>query len=651
MTAAAPPPGGYEFLIKRHKQVSWFDTRNLLATGSMALAATIVGSMSGRREIMAALEPRIGDPFDYADEKDLWIDYVADTGDGWNATTSVAWLVGRDGIVLDPGGKPTPQPIPPDCRTEGMPAHAAPQLLLPGGRILILGGDEVYPTASAEAYKERFIEPFRCARWHQKPPRHVYSIPGNHDWYDGLTSFIRLFCQSGHGRRWFGAWQAQQRRSYYSIRLPHRWWIWGLDMALEDDLDPPQYEYFRAQAQHLQPGDKLILSVPTPTWIKRAGIQAKSGTGRFVGGDKLDLIMKLPQEEGRDVDIPLVLTGDLHYYARHRAELANGTRDYIVCGGGGAFGKGTLQVPDIVEVSDNDWSTHDAELQETFGGKPALYPDREDSVKLRRGVLRFPVQNPAFTGALTALQAITLWLLAAAAPGWLDQLIVPGLGFAELCAIIARAGASLLSSPGLAIWVLILVAGFTVYAARGHPPCPRWQAVLAGIVHALLQIVGTFLVVWLAAQAIGYLAHAGTGPAGKAEIPIWAKYATFALAGLISHFYCGFLFGLYLLLAHKGLGLHDLEVFSAQAIEGYKGFLRMRVTAEGLTIYPIGLRHHAADWRAAEGASLEDVEKGVYGKVQRINIPLGAQRGVDPCAPLEPHLLERPIFIPGAKAP
>lgn len=648
---AVPPPKGYEFLIKRHKQVSWFDTRNLLATGSQALAASIVGSMSGRREIMAALEPVIGEPFDYSKDEELWIDYLADTGDGWNATTSVAWLVGRDGLVLDPDGAPTPQPIPPDCKTEGMPAHAPPQLLLPGGRILVLGGDEVYPSASAEAYKERFVEPFRCARWHLDRPRHVYSIPGNHDWYDGLTSFIRLFCQTGRGRRWFGAWQAQQRRSYYSIRLPHRWWIWGLDMALEDDLDPPQYDYFRAQTKHLQSGDKLILVVPTPTWIKRAGMQAKSAAGRFIGGDKLDLIMKLPQAEGRDVDVPLVLTGDLHYYARHRAKLEGGTRDYIISGGGGAFGKGTLCVPDKVEVSDKNWSTREAELQTGFGDKPTLFPDREESVRLRRGVLRFPFQNPAFTGALVALQAISLWLLAAATPGWLDRLIVPGLGLTELCAVIANAGTSLLSSPGLALWLLILVAGFTIYAARGHPPCPRWQAVLAGILHALLQIAGTFLMVWLAAQAIGHLFAADAAGAVKAEIPVWTKYATFLLAAALSFLYCGFLFGLYLLLAHMCLRLHDLEVFSAQAIEGYKGFLRMRVTAEGLTIYPIGLKDHAADWRAAVGASLEDVEKGVYGKVQRIHIPAGAQRGVDPCEPLAPHLIERPIFIPGAPAP
>ena len=419
-----------------------------------------------------------------------------------------------------------------------MPAHEAPQLLLPGGRILILGGDEVYPTASAEAYKERFIEPFRCARWHQKPPRHVFSIPGNHDWYDGLTSFIRLFCQSGHGRRWFGAWQAQQRRSYYALKLPHRWWLWGLDMALEDDLDPPQYEYFRAQAQHLQPGDKLILSVPTPTWIKRAGIQAKSGTGRFIGGDKLDLIMKLPAG-GEAATSTSRSSLPATFIIMPATAPSSPTARAIIssAGGGGAFGKGTLQVPDKVEVSDKDWSTHVAQLQETFGGKPALYPDREDSVKLRRGVLRFPLQNPAFTGVLTALQAITLWLLAAATPGWLDQLIVPGLGFAELCAIAGRAGMSLLSSPGLAIWVLILVAGFTVYAARGHPPCPRWQAVLAGILHALAadrrhlprRLAG-------GAGDRRLFAGAGAGRPARSEIPIWAKYATFALAGLISYF-------------------------------------------------------------------------------------------------------------------
>jgi hypothetical protein len=645
---SGPPPLStrtVRFQINRQQQVSWFDTRNLLATGSQALAAAIVGSMSGRREIMAALEPGTHDSFDYPDKEDIWIDFVADTGDGWNATASVAWLVGRDGLVLDPDGKPTPQPIPGDCTTEGLPPVADGQLLLPAGKLLILGGDEVYPTASSEAYQQRFIDPFRCARWYDALKRHVFSIPGNHDWYDGLTSFIRLFCQSKDSRRWFGAWRAQQRRSYYAVKLPHNWWIWGIDMALEDDLDPPQYDYFRAQAGKLKAGDKLILSVPTPTWIKRSRIEAKSDTGRFLGGDKLDLIMKLPKEEGHDVDIPLVLTGDLHYYARHRAELARGTRDYITCGGGGAFGLGTLHVPDTVHVAGKDSPSHEARLTRAF-------PDRDESVKLRRGVLRFPLQNQAFTAALTILQAITLWLLSASEPGWLDRLIYPGLGFGELWAIMARALTRAAASPGLAIWLLVLVAGFAIYAARGKPPCPRWQAVLAGVIHALVQIVGAFLCAWLAAQAIGHLFYYGFGTSlTEVTERVGDNYATLAVAAVISYFYCGFAFGLYLFLAHKLLGLHDLEVFSSQAIEDYKGFLRMKVSARGLEIYPIGLRRHAPHWQAAPGASLGKANAKIYGKVQEVTVPPGALRVVDPCDLLAPELLEKPIFIPGTSQP
>lgn len=642
------PSPGSEFLINRQKQVSWFDTRQLLATGSRALAAKIVGSMSGRREIMAALEPEIGKPYDYSGAEELWIDYLADTGDGWNATSSVAWLMGRDGLVLDPAGVPTPQPIPGDCTTEGMPDVTADQLLLPAGRLLILGGDEVYPTASSEAYQHRFIDPFQCARWYEQPPRHVFSIPGNHDWYDGLTSFIRLFCQTGHDRRWFGAWQAQQRRSYYAMALPHRWWIWGLDMALEDDLDPPQIEYFREQAKALRSGDKLILVVPTPTWIKQDKVRAQGGTSRYFGSDKLDLIMKLPEEEGRDVDVPLVLTGDLHYYARHRAKIGDGTRDYLVCGGGGAFGLGTLQVPDEVRVRFPDGKRRKAKLAK-------LYPDRAESVKLRRGVLRFPLKNPAFTAALTAIQAITIWLLSAATPGWLAQLTNPQIGPSGLCRIVGEAAASAARSPGLIIWLLILLAGFGLYARRGgKPPKPRpaWQIWLAGLLHGLAQILGAFLCIWLAAQAIGHLLVYCFGMSWEALTrSIGDDWATLLLAAPIGYFYCGLVFGLYLFLAHKLLGLHDMEVFSAQAIEDYKAFLRMRVSAEGLEIYPIGLRRHAPAWQAAPGAKLRDVAKGVFGKIQAVTVPAGAQRVIDPCAPLAPELLEPPIFIPGAVEP
>lgn len=636
------------FIIKREKQVSWFDTRQLLATGSQALAASIIGSMSGRRELMAALEPKVGKPFDYSRQQDLWLDYIADTGDGWNATSSVAWLAGRDGIIVDRDGEPTVQPIPDDCRTEGMPVPGKNDLLLPGGQLLLLGGDEVYPTASPDNYKHRFTDPLRCARWFQKGGRHLYSIPGNHDWYDGLTSFIRLFCQSEHARRWFGGWQAQQRRSYFSIKLPHRWWLWGIDMALEDDLDPPQYDYFREQAEALKDGDKLILSVPTPTWLRHPLARAEDESSTLSRtSDKLDLIMRLPEKVGKKVDIPLVLTGDLHYYARHEARLEHGKRHYIVCGLGGAFGLGTLLVPEKLKVQDGNNPPKVANLRQSF-------PDRKESVKLRRGVWKFPVKNPAFTALLTGFQALLLWLMSSAQPAWIAQLALPTQTFGQVCGLFGQVVTTALAQPIFLLWLLVLIFGFGLFASNRRPPGSkpwvRWAAWGMGLVHGLLQILGALVCVWLAAQAIAYFGLIGFQEGWqKVEMGIGANWATLLVAAPISYFYCGYLFGGYLWLGHKALKLHDQEVFSAQALEDHKGFLRMHFSSEELRIYAIGLTRHVAEWKGAKGVKLETLKTGVFRKVQKVTIPADAQRVVDPCTPLAPHLLEPVIVIPGAE--
>lgn len=639
-----------DLILKREKQVSWFDTRQLLATGSQALAASIVGSMSGRRELMAALEPKIGKPFDYSKEGELWLDYIADTGDGWNATSSVAWLAGRDGIIVHEDGRPTAQPIPGDYRTEGMPAPGENDLLLPGGKVLLLGGDEVYPTASPDNYKHRFSDPFSCARWFQKGGRHLYSIPGNHDWYDGLTSFIRLFCQSEHARRWVGGWQAQQRRSYFSIKLPHRWWLWGVDMALEDDLDPPQYDYFREQAAALEDGDKLILSVPTPTWLRHPVVsgeeEVEAAKPISLTSDKLDLIMRLPDKVGKKVDIPLVLSGDLHYYARHEIMLERGKRHYIVCGLGGAFGLGTLLVPDEIEVPDGGKPEQTARLEKSF-------PDRAESVKLRRGVWKFPFKNPAFTIALTGFQALILWLMSAAQPNWINQLAVPDRPFMQLCGLIGQVATAAATRPSLLLWLLVLIFGFGLFASNRRPPGSKswvnWAAWAMGIAHGLLQILGALVCVWLAAQLIAQFGAVGFADQWKAlQVSIGDKWAVLLIAAPVSYLYCGFLFGGYLWVAHKALKLHDQEVFSAQALEDHKGFLRMHFSKEGLRIYPIGVKRHVAEWRGAPGLELETVSKGVFRKVQSVTVPKDAQRVIDPCTLLEPHLIESVIVIPGA---
>ena len=179
------------------------------------LVSGTFGKFADKREIQR--EPQLGMDYSVA-PGDLWIDYLSDTGDGWEATYTMAWLLAQESLDF-----------------EGQP--------LPRGRILLLGGDQVYPTAEPIAYEDRFIGPFAAALPKSdavdKPD--LYAIPGNHDWYDGLGSFLRVFC-AREGR--IGDWRTRQRRSYFALKLPNDWWIWGIDIQLDTYIDDVQLDYF-----------------------------------------------------------------------------------------------------------------------------------------------------------------------------------------------------------------------------------------------------------------------------------------------------------------------------------------------------------------------------------------------------------------------
>lgn len=35
-----------------------------------------------------------------------------------------------------------------------------------------------------------------------------------------------------------------QKKSYFALQLPKRWWIFGLDLALHGDIDAYQFKFF-----------------------------------------------------------------------------------------------------------------------------------------------------------------------------------------------------------------------------------------------------------------------------------------------------------------------------------------------------------------------------------------------------------------------
>src|SRR5262245_28817946 len=97
----------------RLPMVGWFDPSQLLATAAKSLVSLVIGEQSDRR-IVQALAARRQDYYDHSihyldgprgpqPQKDrpraeLWLDFISDTGDGWNPTYAVAYAAAQPSI-------------------------------------------------------------------------------------------------------------------------------------------------------------------------------------------------------------------------------------------------------------------------------------------------------------------------------------------------------------------------------------------------------------------------------------------------------------------------------------------------------------------------------------------------------------------------
>ena len=59
----------------------------------------------------------------------------------------------------------------------------------------------------------------------------------------------------------------RQRRSYFAVKLPQRWWLLGIDIQFDTYIDKPQMDYFRHVASLIQDGDGIILCNAKPSWV------------------------------------------------------------------------------------------------------------------------------------------------------------------------------------------------------------------------------------------------------------------------------------------------------------------------------------------------------------------------------------------------
>src|SRR5262245_3729119 len=590
--------------FERKKMVVWFNPVQLTRTGIKVLLSELFGSYADKREIQAALYPdhSPGTLFhDYSSNSELWIDYLADTGAGFNSTYTMAKLLSRKKCEHSFNGS---------------------QVTTARGRLLVLGGDQVYPAASRKEYDNRLIGPFRAALpWvdeNKSDAPHLYAIPGNHDWYDGLTSFLRLFCQE----RWIGGWKTQQRFSYYAIKLSDQWWLWGVDIQLDSDIDQPQLRYFSKIAEaHMKKGDKVILCSATPSWVEN-GSRAYQNLVFFEQ-------KTIAPYKG---EIRVMLTGDLHHYCHYRSISKSETGDArhkIISGGGGAYMAPTHRMPEQLILSEVDGPDQKKTAEYHRAG---VFPDVQQSSKLRYGVLRFHMLNPWYGGIFAGLYLLYAWLLQSASISLAnngESFVEAVKGYSPLVldhlgTVYHRYLEILEYSPTTVLLTILVIGGLIAFSG--------WRKNLqffAGLIHGVGHIALNIYLIWVFA----YLNLKIFFPTLDHH-SIWHVLLITGEMFLVGGLLGGFLTGVYLLITERlpGLHLHTDEVFSAQHIEDYKNFLRLHIDkSEQLTIYPIGVTRVIKKWKlnpmAADGQSWFEEADGV----------------------IESHLIEEPIVIRSQK--
>lgn len=520
---------------EKPKMVDWYDPVQLAKTGMKTTLSTLLGSMVDTRRF-AAIEGKDEDcVVDYSAKGDeLWFDYMADTGDGWDSTYTMAHLLSSPKIRTASGEE------------------------LPRANFVILGGDEVYPVASRMAYAQRLAWPFNEAArdlgqfGNEKHLRDIYCVPGNHDWYDSLAAFTRRFCC---GRR-IGCFQTRQIRSYFVLKLPHHWQIWAADIQLDHDIDLHQLKFFGEHARTLSAQDRIILCFAEPDWVY--GQRSEEGLH-----DNIERFERMA--EARGAKVRAELAGDIHNYQHYegirdpdpdekrgkdqprRYQAYEQTK--FVSGGGGAFLHPTHSFSSEAQAGEPFRCTN-------------RYPEARASRWLSFYNLFFAFKSWKMSALIGAVYLLLFWTV----PQQVNWLTYP------------------IDHPGSSFLMLILVGGLCAFSdLRGII-----KRILWGALHGAGHVVLAWLT-WLWAPRIlpeSWLVHSLI----QTYLP---RICVFILGGLLG----GTLFGFYLLVSLNLLKIHENEAFSALRNPHCKHFLRFHLTADGLRIYVVGVRRTAPEER------------------------------------------------------
>lgn len=473
--------------------------------------------------------------------RDVFVDYVADTGDDVSVSEAVARLVFADYEL-------------PDLDRPGE------TLVAPRGDLLVFGGDTAYPVATAQEITNRVVVPFNqvLAERDDGRERVLLGIAGNHDWYDGLDGFSRLFRRRDpaeeqprpsmvgisqrmleHYTRWarelvkggtvekpdalaLEGYTPVQNASYFVLPLTDTIHLFGVDRQLKE-LDRRQVA-FHTSWYHRHPEAHPWVLLPDPVYA--FGRPSPTGTD-MVRSLSLDLH-----------DRPtFILSGDIHHYER----LSEGSTLHVTAGGGGAF-------------------LHPAGAPGGAVAPEVSWPNAEQTRALLRQVpLKIALGRSGFLPhlALAALFAPAMALGAFARAKLGIGLVGPVaavLAISVILALIGGARKQLRRTLPLASAAALLTIALPVATGRAT----RWALALVGI-----------------------------------ELPPLAR----VLVMLTIAIFAGtWLFGAYLALLTR-LGIEQTQAFTALDHPGFKHFVRLRVRADGTGVdgWCVGLTNPVAE--------------------------------------------------------
>jgi hypothetical protein len=460
--------------------------------------------------------------------RDIYIDFVADTGDDVDVSRAVAELVAAEYEVPSSSGEGT--------------------VTLPRGDILLFGGDTAYPVATSTEIEARLLRPWNevFADRYDGKTRALLGIAGNHDWFDGLDGFARMFrARSGplakerasaapgaerpvqHFVSWMEAfamgkhivkrralplvgYEPVQRASYFALGLAPGIDHWGVDRQLRQ-INFQQRRFFLDRRSAV-PSHALLLCLPDPLFL----YLEPSNIGN-------EMLQALDLDPARDP--MLCLAGDVHHYERWKM----GPSVHLVAGGGGAF-------------------LHGARMSRT---EKTPAPDVE-----------FPGPR-----ASRALLSTVPWRVATGGGGFIPHLMLGAL-FVPALGVGLREGAEAMDlvSVGAAVVAAVVCAALAGLRKATY----RAVVLLATAAGVLMALVPT-------------ATHAGFDAAlAWLRLSPSPKTAALVVFGL-SIFGGAFVFGCYLA-ALALFGLNHDQAFAALGHPGYKHVVRMRVRADGSAI-------------------------------------------------------------------